>query len=79
MLIDAILGFVADFLRLIDVNEGRFWLKKGQRILHLTSRAGCNGVLKDTLLIITEGGDIARANADLRFRAGLPSPALEIL
>ena len=31
---DAILGFLADFLWLIDVNAGGFRLKKGQGILH---------------------------------------------
>ena len=28
---------MADFLRLIDVNAGGLWLKKGHGILHLTS------------------------------------------
>ena len=34
-LIDGILGVMADFLRLIDVNAGGLRLKKGQVILHL--------------------------------------------
>ena len=33
-LIDAISGFVADFLRLIDINAGGFRLKTGQGIVH---------------------------------------------
>ena len=36
MLIDAISGFMTDFLRLIDVDAGGLRLKKGQGILHLT-------------------------------------------
>ena len=46
LLTDTISGFLADFLRLIDVSAGGFRLKKGQGIIHpkFGNPSMCNGM-----------------------------------
>ena len=59
-LIDAISGFMADFLRLIDVNAGDFPAKKGpgnfstQYILSADDLGNFSGILLETMLEVDD-------------------------